>query len=143
MPTPLSRRRVLRLGTIGATVLSAGCTQLLPGTDYDVVVRNEDDVDHEVVVSLDRGTAYSLENGSAEVKAGGESQIPNLIDRSDWPYPYLLRIRVDGQHVATTEHRASDDVQLTIRPDGTVTADETTRPAPITTHDLNGPDSAE
>jgi len=103
----------------------------VPGTDGDVVVRNDDDREYDVTVTVDRGPAYDDRTLSASLDANGEHGFGNALPRTDTSYPFYLSVSLDGEFVGTTEHQWDSEVELTIR-DGEVFADEETSVAEFT-----------
>jgi len=82
--------------------------------DGTVVVVNEDDEAHQVTVTLDRGSGYDTPTGSLSLDAGERGQIRSFISESDWNYPLLLHVEIDGEYVESTRHLGFDDVTLRI-----------------------------
>lgn len=140
MVQPSSRRRFLGTALFSGSVLLAGCMDQLTSNDGDVVVDNEDDDDHDVTVTLDRGSGYDTRTVSVSISAGESGRIRNFISESDWNYPLLLHIELDGEYSTTTKHMGYDDVPLTITSGGEVSSDDEDT-VPTTPEDPHGPQS--
>ena len=118
-----SRRRYLGAVCGLAAAGSAGCVQMLPGSDGDLVVRNRDTEQYTVTVIMDRGSAYTPKLESIRVQPSSEATVADLFVQSDHPYAFLLHVYLDGEYAKTTEHRWESEIQITIEQGGTVTAD--------------------
>ena len=127
----LTRRRLLAGLAASATALAAGC-QALFGSDGDLLIRNRSPNSKRVTVIMDRGGSYTPKLESVRIRADDRSRIDGFFPRSDWPYPFLLHFYVDGEYRRTTEHRWDDLIEASIRPDGTLTAEETDRRVSLT-----------
>ena len=136
-----SRRGFLRTTLVLVTGTLAGCADSLTDDDGDVVVVNEDGDDHDVTVTVDRGSGYDATSESVSVGAGERGRIASFIAESDWEYPLLLHVAIDGEHVATTKHMGYDDVTLTVSSDGGVITTDDQDAVPTTPREPHGPPS--
>ncbi|MBV0925501.1 hypothetical protein KTS45_14945 [Halomicroarcula limicola] len=122
MVGPTRRQLLCTASTFGMGTL-AGCGQALLESDGDVVIGNWDDATHEFAVTMDDGG--DTKEGTVTVEADSRGELTDFLPQSDWPYPFLLHITVDGEYVATTKHRWQNRIEVVYLTDGSVIADET------------------
>jgi hypothetical protein len=128
----LSRRRVLRTIVAGTPAVAAGGCSGYGGSDGDLRVENWDDTAHSMTLTMDRGENYDSKDISVSVDADSTETVRGVFTRSDWPYPFYLHIAVDGEYRTTTEHVWDDRIEVVLRADGTVIANETDRRVALT-----------
>lgn len=105
-------------------VSTSGCLGGLSSSDGDIVLKNQDSVQHNISITIDRGPSYDYINGSEIIEPDKEKRLSGILPRTDTTYAFYLYIYLDGEYVNTTGHQWDQEIILTIHQDGKVTPDE-------------------